>query len=352
MVQTFRLFSYGIALLIALAFLSSCNREEAKDFTQQVVALGTVVDFTLYDVDDATGHEATARMGKKLNELHTRWHPWQPSEITRLNTELAAGRAVETDAETALALELGLKFHAQTGGLFNPGLGALVELWGFNSDDPPKGPPPSKEAINVAIERATAFPTLTIQGTHISTPRRDLQIDLGALAQGYAVDRCAEILREMGIHNAIINAGGDLMILGQHGKRPWRIGIRHPRQPGVLAAIAVKTDEAIVTSGDYERFFEYEGVRYHHIMDPRTGLPARGAIAVTVIHPSSIVADAASTALMVAGIQSWREAAKALGVKDVMLIDEEMNVHLTASMRERVEFSPELKLSLIVQGGE
>lgn len=334
-----------------LAMFASCSRE-APDFTQQVVALGTVVDFTLYGVDEATGNEATARMSKKLNELHTRWHPWQPSEVTRIDTELAQGRAVDTDSETARVLQLALKFHAQTGGLFNPGLGALVELWGFYSDDPPKGPPPAADTIKSAVERASAFPTLQIEGTRVSTPRRDLQIDLGALAQGYAVERCADILREMGIHNAIINAGGDLMILGQHGERPWRIGIRHPRQPGVLAAITVKTDESIVTSGDYERFFEYEGVRYHHIMDPRTGYPARGAIAVTVIHPSPTVADAASTTLLVAGTRGWRDVAKALGVEHVMLIDEEMNVYLTPSMRERVEFSPELKLSLIVQGND
>lgn len=341
------IWKFLLALVLTSA-LSSCQREKA-DFSQQVVALGTVVDFTFYNIDDATGHAAIARMQTVLSGLHNRWHPWQPSEITRIDAELAQGHAVETDEETARVIGLAQQFYHQTGGLFNPGVGALVRLWGFFSDDPPTGPPPSAPEVTQALEQAGAFPSLQIDGTRLTNARRDLQMDLGALAQGYAVQRCAEILREMGIANAVINAGGDLMVLGKHGDRPWRIGIRHPRQAGVLAAVEIESDESIITSGDYERFFDYEGKRYHHIIDPRTGYPAQGAIAVTVLHASPTVADAASTALLIAGPAQWRTIAKALGVEHVMLIDAQLNVYLTPSMRERVKISPGQDVNVIVQ---
>lgn len=337
-----------VPVLIFTTALFSCTREKA-DFSQQVVALGTTVDFTFYNVDDATGHAAIARMRTVLSDLHNRWHPWQPSEVTRINAQLAQGHSVETDAETARVLGLAQQFYQQTGGLFNPGVGALVRLWGFFSDDPPTGPPPSATAIAQARDQAGAFPSLKIDGTRLTNTRRDLQLDLGALAQGYAVQRCAEILRDMGITNAVVNAGGDLMVLGKHGDRPWRIGIRHPRQAGVLAAVEIESDESIITSGDYERYFDFAGKRYHHIIDPRTGYPAQEAVSVTVLHASPTVADAASTALLIAGPTQWRTLAKALGVEHVMLIDTQLNIYMTPSMRERVKISPEQDVNVIVQ---
>ncbi len=145
-------------------------------------------------------------------------------------------------------------------------------------------------------------------------------------------------LRELGIQNAIINAGGNLRAIGKHGDRPWRIGIRNPRGEGVLASIETRGDESILTSGDYERFYEYQGKRYHHIIDPRSGYPVTGVISVTVIADDAATADAASTALFVAGPQRWREIAKKLGVTQVMLIDGQGRMVVTPAMAKRVRF--------------
>lgn len=125
--------------------------------------------------------------------------------------------------------------------------------------------------------------------------------------------------------------------------------MRHPRAGGVLASLEIHGDESVFTSGDYERFYEYQGRRYHHIIDPRTGYPARDFVSVTVIHGSAAVADAASTALFVAGKRDWRRIAARMGVEQVMLVDDQGEIILTPAMAERVHFEVEPRPSLRVE---
>ncbi|MDH5485597.1 MAG: FAD:protein FMN transferase, partial [Gammaproteobacteria bacterium] len=141
----------------------------------------------------------------------------------------------------------------------------------------------------------------------------------------------------------IVNAGGDIKAIGRHGDRPWHIGIRHPRpeprQNGdVLAAININDNECIFTSGDYERFYDYQGKRYHHILDPRTGWPADQTMSVTVIHSDASLADAAATALFVAGPKDWQTIARKMHLRDVMLVDKQGQIYVTPEMAERLEW--------------
>jgi thiamine biosynthesis lipoprotein len=166
-----------------------------------------------------------------------------------------------------------------------------------------------------------------------------VKLGFGGFAKGTAVDTAIEALKQQGIQNAIINIGGDLRAIGRHGDRPWRIGIRHPRQEGqMLASIAINDDESVFTSGDYERYFTYEGQRYPHILDPRTGYPARDNISVTVVHRQAALADAAATALVVAG-DKWPEIAASLGVDHVMLMRADGQIEMTPAMTEQVRLS-------------
>ncbi len=165
--------------------------------------------------------------------------------------------------------------------------------------------------------------------------------DLGAFAKGYALDRAIERLHELGINNAIVNAGGDLRAIGQHGERPWRIGIRHPRQDGILASVEISGDASVFTSGDYERFFEVDGKRYHHIIDPRSGYPANKTTSVTIIHDNAATADAAATALFVAGPDDWVMIARNLHIRFVMLIDTDGIIHMNPAMQSRIQLEPD-----------
>lgn len=235
----------------------------------------------------------------------------------------------------------GQEFYRTSGGLFNPAMGNLIRLWGFASDEPPKGPPPSAAAIAELVTQHPTMDDVHVEGIEIYSTNPAVRIDMGGYAKGYAIDRGIDHLREMGIKNAIVNAGGNMRVIGSKGGKPWRIGIRDPRQDGILAYVDMANDESISTSGDYERYFEWEGVRYHHIIDPRTGYPARGAIAATVFHRDGASADAASTALLIAGPGQWLPVARAMGVHAALVIDEQGRIEMTPDLRERIHFEPD-----------
>jgi thiamine biosynthesis lipoprotein len=150
------------------------------------------------------------------------------------------------------------------------------------------------------------------------------------------------LLKKMGIHNALINIGGNVMALGAHGSRPWRVGIQHPRKPGPLATLELHDGEAIGTSGDYQRYFELGGKRYCHLIDPRSGQPAQGVQAVTVLTHglrAGVLSDATSKPLFIAGAAGWLAAAQEMHLTEALLIDAAGTVHLTAAMQKRLEFS-------------
>lgn len=324
---------------LSIALLAACSQApEEQVYKTQFLTLGTLVDVSIRGVDDARGAEAVRLIEAALDEVHHRWHAWEPSELTRINAALAAGETVTVDADAAAVLREAAQLARDSGHLFNPAIGRLVALWGFHGDGAPAGPPPSAADIERLLAAAPTMDALEFDGPRIRSDNPAVQIDLGAFAKGYAIDRAIAALRASGIEHAIVNAGGDLRAIGSHGERPWRIGIRHPIERGIIASIETRGDESVFTSGNYERFFEYEGRRYHHIIDPRTGQPAPDALSVTVIHDTAAVADAATTALFVAGSGGWRDVAERLGVTHVMLIDADMNVHMTPAMAERVRF--------------
>jgi thiamine biosynthesis lipoprotein len=169
-----------------------------------------------------------------------------------------------------------------------------------------------------------------------------VQVDLGGYAKGYALDRAAELLHQQGIQNALINIGGNVLALGQHGKRPWRVGIQHPRKSGALATLDLHDGEAIGTSGDYQRYFMVGNVRYCHLINPHSGYPMQGVQAVTILthgtHAGTL-SDAASKPLFIAGMHGWRAAATQMGLAEAMLIDGQGIIHLTAALQKRLEFT-------------
>ena len=220
--------------------------------------------------------------------------------------------------------------------LFNPAAGQLFSLWGFHQDNWFQSrPPPDKTALNEWLQSAPTMENITISNGVLKSSNQHVKLGFGGFAKGYAIDKAIEALKQKGIQNALINIGGDLRAIGAHGKRPWVIGIRHPRQDGMIASIALNNDESAFTSGDYERFFEYEGVRYPHIIDPHTGSPANQAISVTVLHQNASIADAAATALFVAG-NDWPNIAASLDISHVMLIKPNGQIELSPTMAERI----------------
>ncbi len=189
-----------------------------------------------------------------------------------------------------------LGWARRTGGAFDPTVAPLLDLWDFLAG--PHPPPPSGDLAE-ALAR-TGWHRVRLDPDRQRIDLGGTRIDLGGIAKGYAVDRAVDALRSAGARDFLVDAGGDLYVAGTKGGRPWRIAIQHPRADRYLR-IVEPLEGALVTSGDYERFFEWDGRRYHHILDPRTGRPARGCQSVTVWAPAAADADALATAVFVLG---------------------------------------------------
>ncbi|KAF0191079.1 MAG: thiamine biosynthesis lipoprotein [Gammaproteobacteria bacterium] len=340
-------FRCAVTLLAAALIVTACSHRP-HEHHEQLVVFGTLVDITIFDADDKSIARASAGITADLNRLHRTWHAWETSTLTAINDRFAHGEGAIVDAEGMRILRRAQELSIASGGLFNPAVGKLIGLWGFHQDDAPKGPPPPAEVVAELVAKNPQMSDLTFSDTAVTSGNPDVQLDLGAFAKGYAVDRAIGIVRAAGIENAIVNAGGDLRAIGRHGGRPWRIGIRNPGGPGILASVEVTGDESVFTSGNYERYFDYEGTRYHHIIDPRSGYPADGATSVTVIHTNGATADAAATALLVAGPEHWANVARQMGIENVMLVDKGNNIHMTLKMAQRVQFEGEAPSVVIV----
>jgi len=339
-------------LLAAVLSLGACGRG-ASDHQQTLLVFGTLLDVKAYTDRPEHFNAAMRSLEETFQKMHREWHAWKGAgELVRLNLAFADGRSAEVSDQLVELLRQAQRYSEQSEGLFNPAIGRLIGLWGFHSDEPPGGPPPDPAAIRALVEAGPSMDEVRFEGNRLSSSNSAVEIDLGAFAKGYALNLAIERLRAMGLSNAIVNAGGDLCVSGRHGDRPWQIGIRHPMGQGVIASLEALDGECVLTSGNYERYREYEGVRYAHIIDPRTGYPVKHVASATVISRNGGLADAAATALSVAGPADWRRIAARMGLKQVMLVDEKGVIYLTPELRARIEFQPAVSDIVVSEPGE
>ena len=328
--------------LVAAVFLSivSCSKTPGV-YYEQFLGFGTLIEVKLWGVDEKTGQRAVAAISDDIDYMHHAWHAWKPGSLSRVNQLLPTGEKISIGPSLIPLIKRASEYAEQSGNRFNPAIGQLIKLWGFASDEMPKGPPPAKQDIKKLLDQNPTMQDLVLDGVELQSRNPAVRLDFGGFAKGYAVDKAIEHLQDLGIRNAIVNAGGDLRAIGRHGKRPWRVGIRQPRGDGVLASVDTKADESIFTSGDYERYYEYQGQRYHHIIDPHTGFPARGITSVTVFDERADRADAAATAVLVAGLDDWYDVAKAMHVNGIMLVAEDGTIYMTRNLKDRIYFDVE-----------
>jgi thiamine biosynthesis lipoprotein len=293
-------FARLLVIFLLFALLGSLAQQHwTGDRSQQLsrsrILMGTVVEISAHGADLGRLEAAVTAAFEEIARIERLMHPTgEGSDVARLT---ASSQGTEVAPETAEVIALGLRVAALSGGAFDMGLGRLKGLWGIESEAPRV---PAPEEVRQALT-GTGPDGLRLDGLRVEKATATLAVDLGAIAKGYAIDRAAEVLRKAGIDSAAINAGGDIRLIGGHSGRPWRIAIQHPRDADRQLATLELADLAVVTSGDYERFFERDGVRYHHIFDPRTGYPAGLCQSVTIVTPSAALADALSTAVFVLG---------------------------------------------------
>jgi thiamine biosynthesis lipoprotein len=263
--------------------------------------MGSSLEVTLWTADDSGAGAAVDGVFAEFDRLDRLLSVWKEgSDVVRLNQ--AAGRqSVRVSPETIELLTVARQVSEWTGGKFDVTFGALSGLWKFDQDQDDRIPSRAAVAarlpdvdyasLDVDAARATAF-----------LRRPGMRAHLGGIGKGYAIDRAAAILRARGFHDFMIQSGGDLLVSGHRGGRPWRLGIRDPRGPADRSFATLDlTNGTFSTSGDYERFFFANGRRYHHILDPDLGEPARGCRSVTIVADTAVVADGLSTGVFALG---------------------------------------------------
>ena len=329
------------AVLVIALLLSACGKEPF--YQEQAYVFGTQVDVSIYGEDEAKARQAVVLVMHEFQRLHDELHAWKPSELSDLNAAIAQGKAKAVSPELAAMLKDAARVSAQSDGLFNPAIGGLIQAWGFQADDFKAALPDAKK-VAALVKANPQMSDLVFDGSRVKSRNKSVKIDLGGYAKGYALDRAADILKQQGIHNALINIGGNVLALGTHGSRPWRVGIQHPRKPGPLATLELHDGEAIGTSGDYQRYFELDGKRYCHLIDPRSGWPVQGVEAVTILthgEHAGLHSDASSKPLFISGPQGWLQAARKMQLTEALLIDAQGVVHLTPAMEKRLKFMDE-----------
>ena len=316
----------------SLAVLPATAATEYEKRT--ILSMSTRLDVML-PADDRVDAAADAiravftRVAERANE----WRPQSP--LSAVNAA-AGGKAVVVPDDLRALLRRGLQLGQRTGGAFDVTWAALWGLWDFRAQ-PPRPPPVEKVAERVALVDWRQVQVDDKAGT-VRLQRVGMKLGLGGIAKGWALDQAAAELTRLGVASFMMSAGGQVRVAGGRSGRPWRVGIRDPRgEDWDYFAVVSLRDGNVSTSGDYERFFVHEGRRYHHILDPRSGMPASGLRSATVLAPNGTDADALSTALMVMGRRRAMALVEGDPELEAVLVDNKGQVHTSAGMAKRLQ---------------
>ena len=299
--------------------------------------MGSLLEISLAGPDGPAARAAIEDAFRAVDRLDQLMSVWKPgSDILKLN-EAAGAHPVAVDRDVFEALRLAKEAGDWTGGKFDVTFGALSGLWKFdaqNEDD--RIPDPAEVQARLPLLNYQALALNATTGTAY-LERKGMSAHLGGIGKGFAVDRVAAILHRAGFNNFLIQFGGDMLASGLKEGRPWSLGIRDPRGPAdrIFASVTL-TDATFSTSGDYERFFMANGVRYHHLLDPDTGQPARGCRSVTIVARTGAVADALSTGVFVMGPDAGMALVERLPDVEAVMVTDRNEVLISSGLTTRV----------------
>ena len=315
--------------------LNACDSAVDQATRRTQFIMGTLVEITLSHSDPDVVQAATTQAFDEMQRIEQLMSTYIPdSEISRINRS-AGKEAIPVSREVEEVIREGIYWSEQSSGAFDITVEPLVYLWDFDGE---KEIIPSENTLRKTASLVN-YKDIEIKDHTVRLKRRGMAINVGGLAKGYAVDRAISILRSK-VKNGIVNAGGDLFAFGQKKpKTPWNIGLQHPRKPQELLAAFAVQNQAIATSGDYQRYFIKDGIRYHHIFDPQTGKPARLMISATIITTEVMDADALATAVFVMGPEKGIEWIDSLDNVEAMVVLEDGSIGYSKNFRAQPQFS-------------
>ncbi|MBF0327540.1 MAG: FAD:protein FMN transferase [Nitrospirae bacterium] len=323
-------------LLLCGMFLCACTKNHEKTYKESRESLHTVVAITVVSDSSDKAKSAIDKAYHELDRLAKLLNFYsEHSEVSEINKN-AGNKPVKVSVETFEIIEKALYASENTEGAFDITVGPVVKLWDFkNKVIPDADQIKEKSKIigykNILIDK---------KDSTVFLEKKGMQIDLGGIIKGYAADKAVEVLKSNGIKAGIVAAAGDIRTFGKrHDEGSWNVGIKNPRQKGSvdeIVAVVKLSGQAISTSGDYERFFEKNGIRYHHILDPKTGNPAYGCQSVTIVAKEAAITDAFATGIFVLGPKKGMGVLNKLGI-DGIIIDKEGKVYITDGLKGSIE---------------
>lgn len=337
-----------LVLITALA-LSGCRNQAdvptVEPISKTNFLLGTVIEISIYDKKDEAVIDKTF---ERISEIERKMtvNNAETSEIIALN-EASGKNEIKLSPDTFHVVEKGKQYSELSKGKFDITIGPVIKLWNIGTE---YAAVPEKDALQKAV-RLVDYKKLRLNKETLSAKLESegMKVDLGAIAKGYAADEAARILKENGVSNAIINLGGNVMTIGGNPNgNPWKIGIQDPFNPrgNFLGVVQIK-DKTVVTSGTYERYFEENGKKYHHILDPATGYPVENNLySVSIITDKSIDGDGLSTTSLLLGLEEGMKLIESMENVEAILITSDKQVYISSGLKNDFEITnSEFKLA-------
>lgn len=329
-------------ILLTLLILNAGCSEQVHRLSRPV--LGTIVNVSVIG-PQIEARNASEKVFEEIKRIEKLMSPYQKtSSIYKINSS-SQKHPVKIDEETFNIILKSIATSEQTGGAFDITFASMAELWNYKDKNfkPPvhsrvKGMLPLVNYRNILLNK---------DSQSVFVKKKGVRIGLGGIAKGYAIQKGIEVLKECGILSGIVEAGGDLQVLGLKNGKPWVTGLMHPRENRLILSVALRNGDSIATSGDYERFVEYRGKRFHHIIDPKNGYPAQGMASVSVISKDPILCDAYATAFFIMGVNKTREFLKNHKDISVILIDSNMNIYASSEQKGNIRLFEDVSINWI-----
>ncbi|MDB4039883.1 FAD:protein FMN transferase [Methylophilaceae bacterium] len=340
----------SLLLYFLISFLFGCSDNKihnSKDFI-----FGTLIDIKIYGESKINAEKVSNDIFNEFHRLHKLLHPWDKSLITDINNAISEKKFISINNDEVITiLRDAQRLENQTQNLFNPSIGKLIKLWGFHSNNYDQETIPNKETIQQLVSSNPSMQSIKIENGVLKSNNKNVQIDLGGYAKGYALDQAKKILIQNNVENALINIGGNILAFGKHGERNWVVGIQNPRKPNALATINLKPGWAIGTSGDYQRYIMVNNQRYSHLINPQTGYPGSKTQSATVLiapsEYSGVLSDVFSKPLFITSKENKANIAKLLNIKNFLIVMDDKSILISESLNKKIHWEEDIDKKII-----
>lgn len=337
-----------LVLILVLLLFCQCQKKEegpVQAVSQSDIAMGTIVSANIYTTGQEEGVEAATSIFSRLKEIEKNYISWRESEseIACVNESAGNSEGTEITGKMEEYLTQTLEIAQKSNGALDPTIGELSRLWDIDGENPKV---PSQEEIN-ALLRSEGYKNVTCSNQKVQLVE-NTSIDLGAVGKGIGCDEAKELLKQQTeVTGAVISVGGSILTYGEkEDGSPWSVAVTEPLHSGesYMGVLALEGENYVSTSGDYEKYFEQDGVRYHHILDPKTGYPAEsGLISVTIVTKNGLLSDGLSTACFVLGLEEGMELIEKYQAEAVF-IDKNYNVYVSEGLQDKFQITEEQML--------